>query len=1094
MKKITTALLLAVFTLFLTGQVSYSQDLIKKIKPAGTHKKGPSKSDRKKVMDNIDKNTKKINIQSRGAWLLEEDFESGFFPPSGWSVNSGSTEWEQYYGASGYGNGMVSMFYSSWNCNYSDNVIYTSGFSSTQFNDKLIFDFAYAPYDDGYSYYDALEIYYYDDNESDWYSLIYYNGEELQTAPGTDQYFQPQSNEWGTMIVDLPPNASQIYFQVYENCSNNLFIDNIKIGEVSGNVDASVENVWAKGKLPLVFGVPDKIPVLIKNNSIAPMTNLKVYLNITGTNTLYDSLVIPYLGPLDTMQVEFLGYNPVLNGFSSVTAFIPPDDNNSNNSKTFISEVNTNKVRYVDSACCNSSVGWSTEYAFMNKYYMKGTGQVRKVNVKISGDVNSIGQIVYGYVVNSSGVVVGKSPHYKLKSTDNNTYKSFEITDPKPFLVTNDFYYVGIAQTEYSGSETYYGPLQILYEIPARPDANYFTNLVPPGSSTYGVYELSRSSGLNYAMESEMGNQASVDVGISNLGLVYDQYFNSTTHSPVGKVFNAGTGSSSFSVRRTITPGGYTSTKTVSSLASGANAIVTFDPWTFTSGTAYTVRDSILISDGNNTNNQMNAAITPRVAKELCVLYSQQQDRDSLVRAILNDGRYANNFDTVGINYTGAYKPWKIMFVNIKQEANHSAWVRDSMKAFVDNSSAGNKKSLIVFGDAIATSDEPSFGFPTPADTVFYRQYLKAQTINTNWVTNIPASGSKFRGIGLFNGITQDSVSEPYSPELIKPVNGSSPAFKPKSVTGNGNDSCIAVSFAGVNYNTFFMTNRFSSLRATSGSPSSPLGPVIVYKKIIDWIQSSGSSAKNLDLTARLQGFYNSGTNTMVSDTMRVFLRNSTSPYAIVDSAKAKLSASGQATFSFNNASNGTPYYLQLKHRNGLETWSKTTQSFSSNSLTYNFTTDSAKAFGNNMLKQGASWVVYTGDVNQSGSIDLTDIVQINNNASLFATGYLVTDVNGDNMTDLTDLILTSNNSGAFVQKVIPSSGPEILTKYGVTQDLIINNAKVNITDHINIDFTPDHDVYEKYKNIYKETERIPEVIFTDKNNIQKRISGNNKE
>ncbi|MEZ4692403.1 MAG: hypothetical protein R3A12_20470, partial [Ignavibacteria bacterium] len=595
-----------------------------------------------------------------------------------------------------------------------------------------------------------------------------------------------------------------------------------------------------------------------------------------------------------------------------------PDDNNSNNSKTFITEVNPGKIRYVDSACCNSSVGWSSEYAFMSKYKMTGTGQVRKVNIKISNDLKNIGQIVYGYVVNSAGVVVGKSSHYKLKSSDNNTYKTFEITDPKPVIITNDIYYVGIAQTEYAGNDSYFGPLQVDYDIPARPDANYFANLVPVGSATNGVYEFSRSNGLNYAIESEIGNQATVDAGISDLGPVYEQYFNSSTYSPVGKVFNAGTGSSSFSVRRTITPGGYTSTKTVSGLAAGANASVTFDPWNFTSGTVYTVRDSILISDGNNSNNQMNATITPRVAKELCVMYSQQQDRDSLVRAILNDGRYASNFDTVRINYTGAYKPWKIMFVNIKQELNYSPWVRDSMKAFLDNSTVGNKKSLIVFGDDIATNSDPALGYPTPADTVFYRQYLKAKTISENWISNIPSSGSKFRGVGLFNGITQDSVSEPYSPELIKPVNGSSPAFKPKSVTGNGNDSCIAVSFTGSNYNTFFMTNRFSSLRATSGSPTSPLGPVIVYKKIIDWIQSSGSGAKVLDLTAKLQGFYNSGANVMVSDTMRVFLRNSSSPFAIADSAKSYLSPSGQGSFTFNNASNGTPYYIQLKHRNGL--------------------------------------------------------------------------------------------------------------------------------------------------------------------------------
>lgn len=1078
MRKLTSLLIPVILVLLIFCENSYSQELNKKIKPNGIHKKGYSKIDRNTVRENIVKNTKKVNVMPRGSWLLEEDFESGNFPPTGWSVTSGSTEWAQYYDISGYGNGLYSMFYSSWNCNYSDNTIYTDNFTSTQFGDKLVFDFAYAPYDDGFLYYDALEIYYYDDVNAEWYSLIYINGEDLQTAPGTNQYFEPQSNEWGTMIIDIPENATQVYFQVWENCSNNLFIDNIKIGEVTGNGDASVELLWAKGKLPLVYGVPDKIPVLIKNNSLNPITNLKVYLNISGTNNLTDSLEIPYLPSLDTMQVEFLGFNPVLNGFSDVTVSIPDDENNSNNSKTYINEVNPNKIRYVDSNCCNSGVGWIGENSFLNKYYMSGSGQIRNVNIKIGQ--NNAGQIVYGYVVDNAGNVLGKSPHYKIKDSDGSNYISFPITDPKPPIITNNFYYIGIAQTEFSGDGFAFIPQELNYEIPARPDANYFGSLAPPGSNIY-VGEFPREYGQNYAIEGVIGNQTLVDNGISDLGPVYDQYYNSTTVTLKNKVFNAGTGLSSFNIKRTINPGGYTSTKSVSGLAAGANAFVTFDPWTFTSGTTYTIKDSILTFDGNLENNQMTSSITPRIAKDLCVMWAQQQDRDSLVRAILNDGRYANNFDTVRINYTGTYRPWKILFMNFKEEANYSTWVRDSMKAFIDNSTAGNKKSLIVFGDALAGNNDPTTGYPTPADSVFLRQYLKAATISDDWIANIPASNSKFRGVGFFNGITQDSVSDPYTPELIKPTNGSSAAFKPQSVTGNNADSCIAVSFAGANYNTFFMTNKFSSLRSTNGSPLNPLGPVRIYTKIIDWLQSINTGAKALDLTAKLQGFYNQSTNLMVRDTMRVFLRNASSPFAIVDSAKSYLSPAGQGSFIFNLASNGIPYYIQLKHRNGLETWSKTTQIFTSNYLTYNFTTDSAKAFGNNMMKQGSSWVVYTGDVNQNGIIDLSDLVLVNNDASLFVSGYSKTDVNGDNFTDLSDLIQTNNNTSAFVQKVIPTSGPEILAKYKVSQDLIRSNEKADYTDQNEI--IPDNEIYELNKNKHNENAPVPEIVIRDKNN-----------
>lgn len=1055
-KKMKSIIMLAlIFMLSGTTSVQniYSQQNSIRVKGPSFHKKGSKVIDQKEVNEKIKNHRNSLKKDMRGTWLLDENFESGNFPPADWTVSNGATEWEQGF-YSGYGNGDYCMFYSNWQCNYSDNTIYTKNFNSlTQTGDKLIFDFAYAPYDDGNVYYDDLEIFYYDDNDAEWYSLIYYNGWELQTANVGDQYFTPQSNEWGTKIIDIPENASQIYFQSWENCANNIYIDNIKVGAASGGNDASVEILWGKGKVPLSYGVPEKIPVLIKNLTTNPINNLMVSLEISGTNNLSDAIEIPYIGPLDTFQVDFLGFTPILNGFSDITVSIPFDDDNGNNEKTFIMEANPNTIRYVDSNCCNSSVGWIGQNSFLNKYYMSGTGQVRTVNIKLP-DWN-LGQIVYGIVLNSSGTIIGKSPHYKIKASDQNTYKSFQITDPKPFIVTNDFYYVGIAQTEYAGPDFAFGSQQLYYELPARPDANYYSSLAPIGTNV-GAFEFPREYGQNYAIEAVMGNQATTDAGVSDLGLTYDQYFNSATFTPTGKVFNAGTGAVSFSVRRTISPGGYSSTKSVTGLAAGANAFVNYDPWTFTSGTVYTVRDSILISDGNNSNNAMTSTITPKIAKEMCILWQQQKDRDSLVRAVISDGRYANNFDTVGMYYTGSYRPWKVMIVNFKEEGSYSPWVRDSLKSFIDNSTAGNKKSLIVFSDNTSLPNDPATGFPTPADSIFYRQYLKARTISDDWIGSIPSSQSRFRGVGFFSGITQDSVSDPYTPELIRPVNGSSSAFKPQSVTGNGSDSSIAVSFAGANYNTFFMTNQFSSLRATGGSPLS-LGPVLVYTKIIDWLQSVNTNAKVLDLTALYEGLYDGSMNSMIGDTVRVYLRSATSPYAKIDSAKGFLSSAGFDSFIFNNASNGVNYYLHLKHRNGLETWSKTPQQFSSNYLSYNFTTNANKAFGDNMILKGTKWTIFSGDVNQDGVIDIGDNTLIDNDAFNFNSGYIATDLNGDGIADLGDQTIADNNGFNFVGKITPGGA---LINPEEPQDIISENNSDNSEIKI------DHDVYESTKNL----------------------------
>jgi photosystem II stability/assembly factor-like uncharacterized protein len=182
------------------------------------------------------------------------------------------------------------------------------------------------------------------------------------------------------------------------------------------------------------------------------------------------------------------------------------------------------------------------------------------------------------------------------------------------------------------------------------------------------------------------------------------------------------------------------------------------------------------------------------------------------------------------------------------------------------------------------------------------------------------------------------------------------------------------------------------------------------------------STILNLDML--IEGFYNSGTNAIVSDTVRVYLRNSSSPYSVVDSAKGILSTSGNATITFSNAPSGQ-YYIAVKHRNSIETWSRQGgEAFTSGvNLSYNMSDQITKAFGNNIKQVDSSPVKFadfSGDVNQDGSIDLTDILNVYNNAKTFLSGYKATDVNGDNITDLTDLIISNNNSAIYAVKVTP--------------------------------------------------------------------------
>jgi len=150
---------------------------------------------------------------------------------------------------------------------------------------------------------------------------------------------------------------------------------------------------------------------------------------------------------------------------------------------------------------------------------------------------------------------------------------------------------------------------------------------------------------------------------------------------------------------------------------------------------------------------------------------------------------------------------------------------------------------------------------------------------------------------------------------------------------------------------------------------------------------SSDSSAVSASVKMVLQGFYDPATNTLnMSDTVRAYLRNTTFPFAPVDSAKEILnSVTLKAGFQFMNAVTGT-YYLQIKHRNALETWSSVGLLYTAGA-TFNQDFSFAKnmAFGSNQIQVDAApltFAFWSGDVNQDGIIDAGDISLVENNAA----------------------------------------------------------------------------------------------------------------
>lgn len=136
----------------------------------------------------------------------------------------------------------------------------------------------------------------------------------------------------------------------------------------------------------------------------------------------------------------------------------------------------------------------------------------------------------------------------------------------------------------------------------------------------------------------------------------------------------------------------------------------------------------------------------------------------------------------------------------------------------------------------------------------------------------------------------------------------------------------------------------------------------------------------------------------------------------VVATSEAEINLSTkQTTFCFDYVPTGS-YWLVVKYKNSIETWSAAQYSFTSGAANnYDFTTAQSQAYGNNLVNIGGTWAMFSGDVNNDCVVDASDISLLDNDAFNFASGCVVTDLNGDCVVDASDISIADNNGFNFV-------------------------------------------------------------------------------
>ena len=164
------------------------------------------------------------------------------------------------------------------------------------------------------------------------------------------------------------------------------------------------------------------------------------------------------------------------------------------------------------------------------------------------------------------------------------------------------------------------------------------------------------------------------------------------------------------------------------------------------------------------------------------------------------------------------------------------------------------------------------------------------------------------------------------------------------------------------------------------------------------------------------QGLGNSSTDV---DDITVELRQATAPYTLVASSSAALKTNGSALVTFPTSINGS-YYIVVKYRNAIETWSAEPVLIQTNA-NYDYSIAANEAYGSNQGEVGNGvWAIFSGDINQDGVIDGLDYNDWENDSNNFAGGYFSTDLNGDGVVDGLDFIYWEQNSNNFVGVIAP--------------------------------------------------------------------------
>ncbi len=238
--------------------------------------------------------------------------------------------------------------------------------------------------------------------------------------------------------------------------------------------DLSVRTIYSLGDASYYFSSPQFLAVNVMNAGSDSHSDIPVTLNITGSNNFTETKNIFHLGFSENATLTFSDFAPANPGNSTIAISVGDDDDNADNSTSWIQNTNNFYCNYSSSEGPASSQGVDAnqDQIVYARYHVTGLAKVVAVTAYIANDAASVGQIVYGVILKNVGIIAAESDHDTIQVGDLGSWHTFTITLP-PSLTDADFY-AGLAMTAAPNS---YSPLGVQDESPSRDSTYFYSNI-----------------------------------------------------------------------------------------------------------------------------------------------------------------------------------------------------------------------------------------------------------------------------------------------------------------------------------------------------------------------------------------------------------------------------------------------------------------------------------------------------------------------------------------------------------------------------------------------------------------------------------------